>query len=122
VATIIASQGGNADWSNAVSVIRPLVVKQAPQTISFTSVAGSRTYASNSVGSLFIGATASGGGAVTNFVSSNMNVLALTNAGSNNVTALIKGAGTATITAQIPPQGNYLGATVSTNIVISKAP
>ena len=118
-ATLIASQRGNANWNSAASLTNKLVVNQAPQTVTFTAVTGTRTYATN--GSLIITATASGGGAVTNFVSSNTNVLVPTNAGPNTVTALIKGAGSATITARISTQGNYLSSTATTNIIIAKA-
>jgi cyclophilin family peptidyl-prolyl cis-trans isomerase len=117
-ATIVASQGGNANWNNAASVTNKLVVNQASQTITIASV-GTQIYSPG--GSFTIHATASGGGSVTNFVSSNTNVLTLINAGSNTVTALIRGAGAATITARIPAQGNYIAATASTNLVIAKA-
>jgi cyclophilin family peptidyl-prolyl cis-trans isomerase len=118
-ATIVASQGGNANWNAATSVTNKLIVNQVPQVVTFTAITGARSYATN--GSLLITAAASGAGAVTNFVSSNTNVLALTNVGTNTVTALIKGAGQAAITATIPAGGNYLAATATTNITVAPA-
>jgi YD repeat-containing protein len=108
---ITANQAGNLKY-HAAFATRTVVISKAAQKISFPQPPSPQAYSTN--GSFGLTATAPGG-AVT-FTSSRPTVVSITGS-----TALIKGAGTAAITATQAGSSNYLAATATNTVTISKA-
>lgn len=113
--TIAASQAGNSNFLSAASVTNKFIVGKIPQVITFAQPAP-QTYESNGLVAL----SASAPGGQVSFTSSATNILSII--GTN---AVIHGAGSAVITAQMGTNQiatNYLGAaSVTRTVTIAKA-
>jgi len=109
---IIASQAGNTNYNEATSAVQALTVTKANQSISFGTLAN-KTYGDAPFN---LSGTSSSGLGLT-YTSSNTAVATIVG---NTVT--IVGAGTATITASQPGNGNYNAATaVPRTLTVNKA-
>jgi mRNA-degrading endonuclease HigB of HigAB toxin-antitoxin module len=112
-ATITASQAGNDNYNPAIAVSRNQVITKATQTIAF-GVLSSQPYSLN--GEIDLTATCDSGLSVS-YSSDNSNVVQVSG---NKL--IVKGVGTATITASQAGNDNYNPAiAVSRNQVITKA-
>ncbi len=109
---ITASAAGNNHYYTANPVERTLIVNKAQPVIDFTPITGEFTYGDSNP---IVLAASSNYGQVT-FASSNPAKLMI--AGTN---AIINGAGTFTITAATPEDGNHLAASASQEITVNKA-
>lgn len=110
--TIVASQSGNANFSPAASLTNTFNATKANQTITFNPPA-TNTFAPEAV--IALSASNSSGLPVT-YSSANSKVLLI----SNN-TAIIKGAGTAAISAANAGDANYNPAKVTKPVKVNKA-
>ena len=111
-ATITATQAGNNLYAAATTVTNSVIVTPSAQAVTFTSPTNNTSTNFSTGGTIPLTASASSGLSVT-FVSGNTNVLTISNA-----TAIMIGAGTATITASQTGNTNYLAASPITNSVI----
>lgn len=109
---ITASAAGNKNYYTATPVERTLIVNKAQPVIEFTPITGEFTYGDSNPIALVASST---NGQVL-FSSSNPAKLMI--AGTN---AIINGAGTFTITASTPEDGNHLAASASQGITVNKA-
>ncbi len=109
---ITASATGNKNYYTATPIERTLIVNKAQQVIDFSKIIGEFTYGDNNPIALV---ASSNYGQIT-FSSSNPAKLMIT--GTN---AFINGAGTFTITASTPEDGNHFAASASQEITINKA-
>jgi len=110
--TITASQPGNSNYNAAASVARTLTVNKANQTITFSAPTAT-TYDNPDFAP---GATTSSGLPVS-YISSNPSVATIVGGNIH-----IVGAGTSTITASQPGNGNYnAAASVARTLTVNKA-
>lgn len=109
---ITATAAGNNHYYTANPVERTLIVNKAQPVIDFTPITGEFTYGDSNP---IVLAASSNYGQVS-FSSSNPAKLMIV--GSN---AIINGAGTFTITAATPEDGNHFAASASQEITINKA-